>query len=1206
MNKPTHIATFSNLSLFACLLISSAAAQRLPFKNYTTADGLPGSDIRDITQDKYGYIWINTDGGVAQFDGVAFRNHTAEADLSYLYCDSLGYVYLSGPAGLWRIAGAERKFYPYAKLHGPAAYALQEKDGILWFWHNADAGEADKYAGLSKLADDHLEEFPDSLLQPSAELRPHHFLPDYQGNFWFGFSRDNLREQHVWHKFANGKFEEIHAYGIPEEYSIYNVIVDRYGNLWFFASKRIGQHWTETTYKFAKSRLTEYSDSTGFRLREGILDNEGNFWLVASKYDRASKIHRPAGVVKAVEDTLQWFTTKNGLATDEVMWIFRGKSGSLWFVQGKAATRYRDGDFKNITGNFGWSNIEFSESSYVWNVFEDSKGRVWFAWTTWNKKKKKGSLGITRYADGEIKNYASQQGITGEFWMGKPSLFDWNLEKIFWEDKDSTVWFQTEKALYCVRNGELQTYDQNNGLAGPLKGVLFPDREGNVWIGTAAGVSKLADQCYELYTREEGLTSNFVYSPYQDQKGRMWVLADRQVCSLSEKKIEKFDLETNVIVGFCEDERGNIYFNLGNRVGKFDGEKIEHFDLPHMAPVVQRDAVGNIWFGECCGEGVSKFDGEKIHQYTAKDGLANRSVRTILQDWRSHLWFAGSAGISEFDGAKFINHATDLGILTSSDWDCSVDQRKHIWLRNRGVLRDLTDSNEPVRQVPEIVRGEKPVSFWDRQEGNCWLGTEQGLIKIGRNGHQIFTIKHGLPGNKISGMAEDSLGHIWVSTQNGVGVYDGIRFHDYNREHGLPPIQINGNPFVDKNGKIWFGSVAGLIKVNIARAFEETVPPLLYFKSIRIDTLQISSQENLKLKHSQNNLAFSYLGLSFKNEKAIRYQYCLDGYDKEWSQATDKLEVQYTNLDPGRYVFKVKAIGGAGVESEIASAAFTIVPPFWKTWWFLALSGLSLAFIGYAGYRYRLQAKLEKARILNELKAARDMQMGLMPKSDPVIPGFDISGICKPAEEVGGDYFDYFWLDKEKTKFGIAIVDVSGKAMKGAMTAVMASGMLYSEVSNSHSPRIILRKINKPMYLKTDRQIFTTMSFAVIDTQSKTLTFASAGQTQPMLKRNGETQYLKIEGMHFPLGIREEVEYEEVTTQLQPGDMVIFYTDGIPEAMNEKNEMFDLERMETAMRHLPPSSRAAEVIEKLFSEMRKFTGTAMPHDDMTVVVLRVA
>ncbi len=141
----------------------------------------------------------------------------------------------------------------------------------------------------------------------------------------------------------------------------------------------------------------------------------------------------------------------------------------------------------------------------------------------------------------------------------------------------------------------------------------------------------------------------------------------------------------------------------------------------------------------------------------------------------------------------------------------------------------------------------------------------------------------------------------------------------------------------------------------------------------------------------------------------------------------------------------------------------------------------------------------EQDRLKQELKAAHDMQMGLVPKEDPIVKGLDISGICLPANEVGGDFFDYVWLDKKKTKLGIALADVSGKAMKAAMTAVMTSGMLYSEVQKSKSPREILARINQPLYLRTDKPIFTALSFAVLDTRVKKLTYSSAGQSMPIL-----------------------------------------------------------------------------------------------------------
>ena len=247
----------------------------------------------------------------------------------------------------------------------------------------------------------------------------------------------------------------------------------------------------------------------------------------------------------------------------------------------------------------------------------------------------------------------------------------------------------------------------------------------------------------------------------------------------------------------------------------------------------------------------------------------------------------------------------------------------------------------------------------------------------------------------------------------------------------------------------------------------------------------------------------------------------------------------------------------------------------------------------------------ERSRIEQELKAAHDMQMGLLPSADPKIPGYEISGICKPADEVGGDFFDYVWLDEKKTRLGIAIGDVSGKAMKAAITAVLTSGMVYREVGTNETPKSILRKINRPMYLKTEKRMFTAMMFAVIDIRKKKMTFSNAGQMQPMLKRRGILQMLAVDGVRFPLGMMEDADYHEIAIPLRPKDVIVFYTDGIPEAMNAKNEMFGFERLEAIVKESSAQLSAKQLAKDIAVNVAEFAGSTKQHDDMTVVVVRV-
>ena len=245
-----------------------------------------------------------------------------------------------------------------------------------------------------------------------------------------------------------------------------------------------------------------------------------------------------------------------------------------------------------------------------------------------------------------------------------------------------------------------------------------------------------------------------------------------------------------------------------------------------------------------------------------------------------------------------------------------------------------------------------------------------------------------------------------------------------------------------------------------------------------------------------------------------------------------------------------------------------------------------------------------RAEIETELKTAHDMQMGLMPKSDPSVNGFEISGTCMPANEVGGDYFDYVWLDQKKTKIGIAIADVSGKAMKAAITAVMTSGMIYREIGANESPKSILKKINRPMYLKTDRQVFTALSFAVIDIKKKLLTFSNAGQAQPILLRGRQLRYIKVRGARLPLGVMAEQDYKEANVRLMSGDILLFYTDGLPEATNSEHQLLGFEAVEQELVYRRTGS-AAEIVRSMTELVSRHTGKTEQHDDMTVVVVRV-
>lgn len=248
----------------------------------------------------------------------------------------------------------------------------------------------------------------------------------------------------------------------------------------------------------------------------------------------------------------------------------------------------------------------------------------------------------------------------------------------------------------------------------------------------------------------------------------------------------------------------------------------------------------------------------------------------------------------------------------------------------------------------------------------------------------------------------------------------------------------------------------------------------------------------------------------------------------------------------------------------------------------------------------------EKDTLKTELKLAHDVQVGLMPKEHPRIDGYDIAGLSIPAQEVGGDHFDYAWMNGGHERFSISVFDVSGKGMQAAMSAVFTSGAFASELKQSNSAAEILTRLNKAVFARTKRGHFVAFLLGILDVESGQLTFANAGQTKPLLKSGGRVEWLNSVGVSFPLGMREDSAYNERTLQLSSGDVLLFLTDGFTEAMNAAGEQFGAERVQTMLQRLDTGYHSAsQILERIQSDVRQFAGSVPQHDDMTMVVVKV-
>lgn len=246
-----------------------------------------------------------------------------------------------------------------------------------------------------------------------------------------------------------------------------------------------------------------------------------------------------------------------------------------------------------------------------------------------------------------------------------------------------------------------------------------------------------------------------------------------------------------------------------------------------------------------------------------------------------------------------------------------------------------------------------------------------------------------------------------------------------------------------------------------------------------------------------------------------------------------------------------------------------------------------------------------KETLQTELRLAHEVQVSLMPDKQPALEGYDIAAMSVPAQEVGGDLYDFASPD-HTDGLCVSVVDVSGKGMQAAMAAVFTSGALASELKQNTTPAAILTDLNRAVFHHSRRGHFVAFLSGCLSPRDRVFTFSNAGQTKPLLRRGTTVRWLDGHGPHFPLGMQAGTEYENIRVALMPGDILFLLTDGFTEAMNEARESFGSERIEQAAAagDLAAMS-AAEILTHFTAQAQAFAGTAPQHDDMTLVVIKV-
>lgn len=247
----------------------------------------------------------------------------------------------------------------------------------------------------------------------------------------------------------------------------------------------------------------------------------------------------------------------------------------------------------------------------------------------------------------------------------------------------------------------------------------------------------------------------------------------------------------------------------------------------------------------------------------------------------------------------------------------------------------------------------------------------------------------------------------------------------------------------------------------------------------------------------------------------------------------------------------------------------------------------------------------EKRHLDRDLQVAHEVQRILLPSQAPDVSGFEISGVNLPAKQVSGDYFDYFSVDP--THFGVAIADVSGKGVPASLIMATCRSVLRSKAPGEISAASVLRNVNAQLFPDIREDMFISLAYAVLEKDSPKVVLCRAGHDAPLLFRASDQSVTAVNPPGMVVGIDGGVVFnrviQDLAVEMNPNDCLIFYTDGVTEALDQAGEEFGIEKLTEAIRGsaaLGPTG----IIERLTSDLKQFVGNCPQHDDITLIVIR--
>ncbi len=796
--------------------------------------------------------------------------------------------------------------------------------------------------------------------------------------------------------------------------TVTSIIQDHKGLMWFGTSDGLNLY---DGYRFTvfKSNIYDSLSISGNRITRIFEDSRGRLWIGTRNglnlFDRENFNFQRYPLLPLDNQEQNTFVKAIYEDTQQRVWVGSYGNG-LFLLDEKTRT------FNPVPLNAGNTAEEKKLDLLVSDIYEDSRGNFWIA---------TGRTGIILYDTdrriSEFKSFTRDEPARNSF---VKTIFE-DKEGELWVCTEQQGIFRIDPASwklihYLYEPGE-------NSLSNNIVKDVLQDQSGRLWFATDGGGINIFDkktETFSHYTFDIGepfsLSSNAVYTFFKDPNEIIWIGTfggGINIMDPNKKPFLHFTQEENnprslshpAVLSFGEDKAGSIWIGTdGGGLNRFDPETRQFRPFKHepsdnsslssnAVTSIHIDSGNRIWVGTFAG-GLNRFDPltgkftRYRHNPDDAQSLINDNVWVIEELDEERLLVGTLAGLDVFNPltSEFSHHlitSESEKTVNNRILDLMVVSEKEIWVGSNGLWK-LNLISGVMKSVPLII-GKDTLSWnFDVREifrdsrNQIWIGTEGGgLLKYlpAEKAFRLNTMEEGLPNNAIHEIQEDSQGYLWISTNGGLARLDtetGV-FRNYDASDGLQSSQFSYSASLHtRGGLMLFGGVNGFNLFAPGEIKDNPFQPPVLFTDFRLFNREvglntessplkahISMTDEITLKHNQSVISFEFAALNYTSTGKNQYEFIMEGFEDEWNRVGNQRTATYTNLDPGEYVFRVRASNNDGVwNTEGASLNLTVLPPFWETKFAFVLYGIIILLMLFS---YR-QYSINRAHMKNEIR----------------------------------------------------------------------------------------------------------------------------------------------------------------------------------------------------------------------------------------------